>query len=324
MKKILLAGVAGCALFIVNSASADVNVLANITKTKDITVTETVTITKTVNLEAVVGSVPGKAAESTGIINQSNYNNLDCGNCAEKNDTISNSIGGGTDGGNHGIVNVNQASGNMNNQGNAVSVAWDFDTSPGPVPVPPVVPPPTPGTVGNSSFANSQAHVDQKNGAYNLTNPSTGAFTGISTAANTVDAVNLLFRDAAITNSINHNTGIVNVNQAVGNNSNQANNESLAVSLLPGPTGTPPVGTETGGVALSEADLGQLNTGNHNWESDATGVAGDEIFGIHKSATMTDSVSDNIGIVGVNQSAGNMSNQANNVSAAFVVVGGSF
>jgi len=317
MKKILLAGVAGCALFIVNSASADVNVLANITKTKDITVTETVTITKTVNLEAVVGSVPGKAAESTGIINQSNYDNLDCGNCAEKNDTISNSIGGGTDGGNHGIVNVNQASGNMNNQGNAVSVAWDFDTSPGPVPVPPVVPPPTPQTVGNSSFANSQAHVDQKNGAYNLTSESTGEFTGIGYAPNTVDAVNLLFRDAVITNSINHNTGIVNVNQAVGNNSNQANNESLAVSLLTS-------GTQGGGVALSEADLGQLNTGNHNWESDATGVAGDEIFGIHKSATMTGSVSDNIGIVGVNQSAGNMSNQANNVSAAFVVVGGSF
>jgi hypothetical protein len=317
MKKILLAGVAGCALFIVNSASADVNVLANITKTKDITVTETVTITKTVNLIAVVGSVPGKAAESTGIINQSNYNNLDCGNCAEKNDTISNSIGGGTDGGNHGIVNVNQASGNMNNQGNAVSVAWDFDTSPGPVPVPPVVPPPTPQTVGNSSFANSQAHVDQKNGAYNLTNPSTGEFTGIGLGPNTVDAVNLLFRDAVITNSINHNTGIVNVNQAVGNNSNQANNESLAVSLLTS-------GTQGGGVALSEADLGQLNTGNHNWESDANGVAGTEVFGIHKSATIDGSISDNTGIVGVNQSAGNMSNQANNVSAAFVVVGGSF
>lgn len=316
MKKVLLAGVAGCALFIVNSASADVNVLANINKTKDITVTETVTITKTVDLIAVVGSVPGKAAESTGIINQANYGNLDCGNCAEKNDTISNSIGGGDGGANNGIINVNQASGNMNNQGNAVSVAWDFDTSPGPTPLPPAVPPPSPQAVGDSSFANSQAHVDQKNGAYNVPLETGETLIGIGFDPNTVDAVNLLFRDAVITNSINGNTGIVNVNQAVGNNGNQANNVSLAVSLLTS-------GTQGGGVALSEADLGQLNTGNHNWESDANGVAGDEVFGIHKSATIDGSVNDNVGIVGVNQSAGNMSNQANNVSAAFVVVGAS-
>jgi hypothetical protein len=322
MKKILLAGVAGCALFIANSASADVNVLANIYKSKDITVTETVTITKTVNLEAVVGSVPNKAAESTGIINQANYGNLDCGNCAEKNDTISNSIGGGSDGANPGIINVNQASGNMNNQGNAVSVAWDFDPpAPGPVPVPPVVPPPQ--ANGDSSFANSQAHVDQKNGAYNQPE-TTGEGVTIGYSSNTVDAVNLLFRDAVITNSINHNTGIVNVNQATGNNNNQANNVSLAVSLLKDPNPGPPPVVEGGGVALAEADLGQLNTGNHNWESDANGVAGTEIFGIHKSATIDGSVSNNTGIVGVNQAAGNMANQANNVSAALVVVGSSF
>jgi hypothetical protein len=320
MKKVLLAGVAGCALFIANAASADVNVLANINKTKDITVTETVTITKTVNLEAVVVSIPGKAAESTGIINQANHNNQDCGNCAEKRDEITNSIGGATSAANHGIVNVNEAAGNMNNQGNAVSVAWDLRNPPSiPVPPPPTPVPPNV-NVGTASFANSQAHVDQKNGAYNVTTaPTTTGAEPVTTVVyqpNTVDAVNLLFRDAVITNSIDHNTGIVNVNQAAGNNGNQANNVSVAVSLLS--DGTAP---EDGGVALSEADLGQVNTGNHAWESDANAVAGDGInLGIHKSATMTGSVSNNVGIVDVNQSAGNMSNQANNVSAAFVVV----
>jgi hypothetical protein len=308
MKKVLLAGVAGCALFIVNAASADVNVLANIDKTKIITVTETVHITKTVDLDAVVAVIPNKAAESTSIINQTNYNNLACGNCAEKRDEIINSIGGGTTLGNNGIINVNQASGNMNNQGNAVSVAWDLDSDP--TPDQPPIPPPL--TTVNGSFAHAQAHVDQKNGAF-FVSPTA---TAVTLSPNIVDAVNLLFRDAVITGSINHNTGIVNVNQGAGNMANQANNESISVSLL-----TRADSTNLGGVALSEADLGQLNTGNRVFESDSNpSTANTKVLGIHKSASIDGSISNNVGIVGVNQSAGNMSNQANNVSAAFVVV----
>jgi hypothetical protein len=305
MKKILLAGVAGCALFIVNSASADVNVLANIDKTKTITVTENITITKTVDLTAVVDVTPGKAAESTGVVNQGNWNNEACGNCAEKLDTISDSINDS-----NGIVNVNQSSGNMNNQGNAVSVAWDAVRPPEVPPPPPGQPPSTPGASG---FANSQAHMDQKNGAFNLPQETTG---GIGISGNLVDTVNLVFRDAVITDSINGNTGIVGVNQSAGNINNQANQLSLAVSLLGD--------THEGGVALSEADLGQLNVSNSAHESDSAPLDTTDIqIGINKSASMTGSVSNNVGIVGVNQGAGNMANQGNNVSAAFVVVGGS-
>lgn len=300
MKKILLAGVAGCALFLVNSASAEVNVVADIDKTKIVTVTQRITITKTVNLTALVDVTPGKAAEASGLINQSNYANEACGNCAEKLDEIIGAISGST-----GIVNVNQSSGNMNNQGNAVSVAWDAVRPPGAPPPPPGQPPSTPGT---SAFANSQAHIDQKNGAF-LTDSTVGL------APNLVDTVNLLFRDAVITDSINDNTGIVQVNQSVGSMNNQANQVSLAVSLLQA--------SHEGGVALSEADLGQLNVGNSAHESDSAPVSDTEfLIGINKNADISGSISGNTGIVGVNQGAGNMANQANNVSAAFVVVGG--
>lgn len=301
MKKILLAGVAGCALFIVNSASADVHVTADIDKTKIITVTERITITKLVNITALVDVVPGKAAEASGLINQSNYDNEACGNCAEKLDEIIGAISDST-----GIVNVNQSSGNMNNQGNAVSVAWDAVRPPGAPPPPPGQPPSTPGA---SAFANSQAHIDQKNGAYNLGESEIGYL------PNVADTVNLVFRDAVITDSINDNTGIVQVNQSVGSMNNQANQVSLAVSLLQA--------SQQGGVALSEADLGQLNVGNSAHESDSAPLdTTDQLLGINKKADISGSISGNTGIVGVNQGAGNMANQANNVSAAFVVVGG--
>ena len=93
---------------------------------------------------------------------------------------------------------------------------------------------------------------------------------------NLVDTVNLLFRDAVIENSINDNTGIVNVNQAPGSMNNQANLVSVAVSLVsPG----------EGGVALSEADLGQVNVGNQVYESDSDPTSGSDPFlGINKSA----------------------------------------
>jgi hypothetical protein len=299
MKAMLCAGVATTALLIATAASADVFVEADITKTKDIEVTETITITKTINLDVAVVVVPTKAAESTGIINQINEDNEACGNCAEKRDEIIGSIGNG--GQNSGIVNVNQSSGNMNNQGNAVSVAVDFV-----VVVPPTTPTPTPNDPGepvdpDGGFAHSQAHIEQVNGQESEEGE-----------GNLVDTVNLLFRDAVIETSINGNQGIVNVNQAPGSMNNQANLVSLAVSFA------------DGGVALSEADLGQVNSWNDVHESDATPVSETGVLiGINKNANIGNSINGNTGIIGVNQAAGNMANQANNVSAAVLVVGGS-
>jgi hypothetical protein len=253
-------------------AYADVTVLATITKDKDKTVLERIDKNKSVELHVAVDVNVIKAAESDALVNQSNDFNEACENCAEKRDFIENSGNF-----NSGIVTVNQAAGNMNNQASAVSVAIDVRTTPGGGAGD--VPAPDPDDRG---FAEAQAAADQRNDN------------------NRVESVNLLFRDTVIAGSFNGNMGVVHVNQAAGNMANQANVLSMAVAFTPG-------------VALSEADLGQVNAFNTVLESDTGGA---EFVGVHKSATITASVNGNTGIVGVNQSSGNMANQANVVSFA--------
>ena len=285
MRKLLLAGtaMAAASMLTATGAWAEVDVDATITKNKDITVTETITVTKDVDLVAMIDRDVVKAAESLAIINQSNYDNMACGNCAEKQDFITDSFSG-----NSGILTFNQAGGNMNNQGNVVSTAVDFEGR-----VPPPTTPPNDELPGNGEapadpsggFAEAQAHGGQVN------------------QDNLVDSVNLLFRDSIMTGSVNQNSGIAFVNQASGNMNNQANALSLAVSL------------EVEGVALAESDLGQLNTNNYNGESRRTA---DSDFGAIKTAQMSGSVNGNQGIVGVNQSAGNLANQGNIFSVSMV------
>ena len=276
MKRLLIGLVGMGVLFWVTPALATVTVFAEIFKTKDIFIEETITIDKQVFLFADVFVEVEKAAESIAIANQDNFENEACTNCDEKTDLIFNSFND-----NDGVVDGNQAAGNMNNQGNAVSVAVDTR----------VGSPPENGDVvvfqEEPGFAESQAHAEQQN--FN----------------NLVDTINLLFRDAAIIDSFNGNTGVVGFNQSPGNMNNQVNLASLAVAL-----------TDTG-VALSEADLGQFNQFNVVEESDSLGLP-DPNIGINKSATINNSLNANTGIVGVNQSAGNMANQANVVSMAFV------
>jgi hypothetical protein len=252
-------------------ASADVFVFATIDKEKDVVITEQIQILKQVQLAVAVPLLATKAAESAAYVNQTNTRNQACTNCDEKRDTIN-----GSGNNNSGVLSINQAAGNMNNQGNAVSIAVDFR----------VVADGPPGQVDPRSegFAEAQAAVDQLN------------------TANLVDTVSLLFRDGAIENSLNNNTGVVHANQAPGNMNNQANALSVAVSL-------------SGGVALSEADLGQVNTFNTVRESDATSGSLPRV-GINKSANIAGSINGNTGVVGVNQAVGNMANQANVVSVA--------
>jgi hypothetical protein len=95
---------------------------------------------------------------------------------------------------------------------------------------------------------------------------------------------------ASIEGSINDNSGVVGVNQNAGNMNNQLNALALAVGL----------GSK---FALSEASLGQFNTSQFV----------DEIETV-KSNLILASVNGNSGIVGVNQSTGNMNNQASLVS----------
>jgi hypothetical protein len=176
---------------------------------------------------------------------------------------------------NSGIISMNQASGNNSNQGTIVSVAIDANDDGGP---------PDEEAPGHVGFAHASAAATQ------------------SQSGSNIDTVNLIYRDSIITNSLNSNTGLVYANQSSGNMNNQLNTLSLAFSLA------------GSGVALSEAALGQFNTGGRVGESTSTGSN----VGINKLSRINNSLNDNVGIFGVNQSSGNMGNQANIVSVAAI------
>ncbi len=287
MRKALLAGVAAVVGLGVGSANATVDVTATITKDKDVIITEILFVSKFVILAVDVDIEADKFAESLALLNQDNSENSACENCAEKKDSI---VDSGSD--NSGILSINQASGNMNNQGNVVAVAVDVR----------VVPPDGDGGPDgeqfeeDTGFAEAQAAAEQIN------------------QFSSVDSINLFFRDAEIVDSINNNAGVVHVNQSAGNMNNQGNALSMSVSFA------------IGGVALSEADLGQFNFFNTVLESDqVTGECTAEGceqagVGIHKSALIAGSINSNAGIVGVNQSSGSFANQANVVAFGAVLL----
>jgi hypothetical protein len=104
-------------------------------------------------------------------------------------------------------------------------------------------------------------------------------------------------RTASIQNALNTNSGVLHANQSVGNMNNQGNGLALALSF------------GGGGVVLSDAALGQSNSGHEISETSVT-----------RTASMAASVTGNSGIVGVNQAAGNFANQANIVAVGMAVI----
>jgi hypothetical protein len=255
-------------------ASAFVFVFADIEKTKDVEVTETITIQKTATIDVDVVLEATKAAESLALVNQENLGNSACENCAEKRGFITNSVTFNT-----GVTHLNQAVGNMNNQGNVLAASVDTGEEPT-----------APGD--DLGFANSEASMSQNQG-FIWDKPDQLPGPELIFEPNIINSENILYREADISNSVNWNTGITGVNQGSGQAANQANSVSLAVSLA-------------GGVALSEADLGQHTIcGNAVYETNT-----------YKNVAITDSVNNNMGVTHVNQSAGNMANQGNNVSVA--------
>lgn len=247
-------------------AMADVDFDGFVFVQKDIDIQRDIDIDKIVDIDVNVVVDVNKAAEADTLINQTNFDNYACENCAEKLDWIGNSIIGNT-----GVVSVNQAAGNMNNQGNAVTIAIDQS-----LPIPPDDPVPDP--VDPGGFADAEANVDQRN------------------FDNFVDSGNIVFRTAILTNAVNLNVGVTHVNQATGNANNQANALTAALALA------------DGGVALSETALGQLNTDNVVAEAD-----------VLKTAEIVLSVNNNAGVVGVNQTSGNLGNQANVITLGAAV-----
>ena len=264
---------------------------ATTTLHKTVTDNENILVNTTVTISQLVTIVADDAAEASATANQNNFNNHDCGNCAEKLDVIDTSVHDNT-----GLASVNQAGGNDNNQGTLVSVA--VDTFPGNTGSKGGTVGTTGTPTGGQGFAHAQAEATQINGSGPIIN-------GEAFLANDVEAVDLQFRNALITNSGNHNVGLFYINQGTGNNDNQLNELSLAFSERPT------------GAAIAEADLGQFNLNN------TVGEGGETQFqklndGIHKNATITASLNNNLGVFGVNQSVGNNGNQANIVSIAAV------
>jgi hypothetical protein len=259
-------------------AMATVLVWGTVSLDKDINVDENVTINKIITINADIEDLLVKAAEGNATINQDNLFNWACENCAEKLASITESVINNT-----GVINVNQATGNMNNQGNVVSVAVDVFPPDQPPPPPPGEEPPPPNR-DPGGLAHAQTAVNQ------------------NMAFNQIVTFDLLFRNALIADSINDNTGIVGVNQSAGNINNQLNDVTIAVCL-------------DGVVSLADADLGQINTDLGLDESLEQSVFE---FNTNKNASVSGSINRNTGIVGVNQTVGNMANQANiaNVAAS--------
>jgi hypothetical protein len=274
-------------------AAADITVDGTVTYDKKVTITETLTKTKRVFLDVLITRTGRTAAEANAIENQrigdgpnpavpgdqlegsntATYvgTGVLCPSCvgqpgrpnADFSAEVTGSINDNT-----GVTQYNQDVGWGSNQGNVLSAALGR----------------------NADFVeanNSAAQYNQGN-----TIIETGRIVG------TEPPRVALTRQALMVGSVNHNTGLTQVNQNAGIFNNQLNSVALAL------------GFNTGlAVALAESDLGQWNTGQKTTEFRTSRVAG-----------MSDSVSDNVGIVMGNQAAGHMANQANKMALSASVV----
>ena len=258
------------------SNSASVLVTVTVTKDKDITVTETITKNKTIDI--IVDASPldtQGAAEADVVAEQENINVTVTGLVDE------------TTGLDDGIQRDATIDASINSNTGIVGVnqdVGDFANQANIVAFAFVN-----NTTGLTSVANSQAHVSQHNE------------NSVTTDVELFD-INANRRAASITGSVNGNTGIVGVNQNAGNMNNQINAVALAVGV-------------NAAVALSEADLGQLNSSVEVNETNTT-----------RAEDITGSVNGNTGITQVNQSNGNLNNQASVISisalTSSVAIGG--
>ena len=288
MKKLLATTAVGLALGFLpaTGAMADVFVTATIDKTETITVTENLAKTKvaTINVNFNRQDLVG-AAEANAVANVTNSGNtvsFALGNATFLGSALGSTLGGiatnffnGLDGASTVMLIHRTASitDSINGNQGIVGVNQDVGNMANQANIVAFATDVTSPT--GSTFANSQADISQSNHD-NFVWHVEGPFVGVPP----VDI------SATIDGSINDNTGVVGVNQNAGNMNNQTNSLALAV----GPDAV---------YALAEANLGQENAHNIVMELN-TG----------KADTITGSVNGNTGIVQVNQSVGNMNNQA--------------
>jgi hypothetical protein len=271
-------------------ASADVFVLGDVQKYKTVLVDVDVDITKDIVIDVEADLTMDDAAEAEALANQvvedvSVNFSMDTENC-DLCDSLGNlpwlqanildSISG-----NVGITGVNQDVGNNVNQGNVVAFAVTGDE-----------------TTNRGNFANAEASAEQR-----IERVVVNTVISAEDFADPTLPDALPQKQSLISNSINNNTGITQVNQSVMNNSNQLNLLAIAAGIEPSPDiGGGPI------VALAEADLGQLNADNQVFE-EAT----------YKRDQITGSITGNVGITSVNQGSGNHVNQANVIALSVAI-----
>ncbi len=251
-------------------AEASLDLLARIAKSKDIKVTQTVDIDKNIFISVNLDQKYDGAAEADAVSNQLNERNIVRGNIQGPVPTNPS----------YGINRHARIDLSINRNEGIVGVNQDVGNmvNQGNVVAAAL-------TKTARSITNSQAEADQINRFNDIVQLERIRVVNGQIVGNPD-------RSATIEDSINGNSGVVGVNQNSGNMNNQLNKLSLAVG--PGAH-----------VALSEAALGQVNTGNKVKET--------ETFRVN---LISGSASNNSGIVGVNQSSGNMNNQASVVSMA--------
>ncbi|MCK4821735.1 hypothetical protein KA005_38570, partial [bacterium] len=294
-------------------AMADVSVFGTIDKDKDKTVKEDVQINKAIYIgvkQVIHASNSAEAQALKNDVNQGNVVNEKTTkpveptyhvNPVDQSVTIIDegssavpviktaTIGGGSLDGASGIINVNQSPGSINNQGNAVAVAYS-DTA---ATVTPVTGKGETEFMGGV-FLHAESSAEQINGGINNDLVDTDTI-GIG-LGNVVTVDPGTVRSNVIDGALKDITGVVGINQSAGNINNQNNAASLSVGEAV--------------AALSEADLGLVNVGNLSNEDG--NITTDSLINGALSGTAS-------GIIGINQSSGNMNNQANVVAACVLV-----
>lgn len=267
MKKQLLASAALLLGAVAFSApsTADVFVTASATLDKDTTVTENLRIFKNVTIVVDADFTGHSAAESVSIINQANSGNVVTLISGTLGNRLPADLLAQINGSIIGNVGVTQVNQDVGSSNNQQNSVSAAVS------------------VSAAFFAESMIEVEQYSTNNRTVTDGTATFTGSTSHATKM---------AVISGSIIGNVGVTQVNQNTGSASNQLN----AVDLGIGANST---------VALSEAALGQTNSGNHV----------DEVATV-KVSSIANSVIGNVGITLVNQNGGNMNNQGTVISIA--------
>jgi hypothetical protein len=246
-------------------AAADVFVRADVTLDKDTLVTENLRIRKNVTITVDADFTGSSAAESVTIINQANSGNVIEFDSGVLGNRLLADLLAQITGSVIGNIGVTQVNQDV---GNANNQANSLSVAV---------------SVTQAFFTESMIEVEQ----YTIGNR-------VNTDGTATFVVGLGHQNKAsiINASIVANVGVTQVNQSSGNANNQLNAVDLGIGA-------------NSAVALSEAALGQTNSGNRT----------DEIATV-RTSSIVNSVNANIGITSVNQSSGNMNNQATVISIA--------